>query len=93
MNDNDSERMLRVLEEIRDQQKDQLERLTEALAVQREQFAVVQKQAERTERIQTRAEQLQDKSAQMVGVARKVLFAVLPIIIVLIAYLTWLIFR
>jgi hypothetical protein len=29
----------------------------------------------------------------MIGVARKTLFALLPILVVLIAYVTWLIFR
>jgi hypothetical protein len=82
----DNDRILRVLEEIRDDQRRLLEQ-------QREQLAVVQRQAERTERIQARAEDLQERSAAVVGMARKVLVVVLPIIIGLIGYLTWLLFR
>jgi uncharacterized membrane protein (DUF106 family) len=93
MNDSEiSQRMVRILEEMRDNQKLQLERQSEALAVQRETFALVQRQTERTERIQDRAEQIQAKSAQLVGAGRKVMAVVLPLIIVLIAYLTWLLF-
>lgn len=93
MNDNDSQKVVRLLEEIRNNQNVQLERQLEALAIQREQFAIFQRQADRAERIQEKAEKLQDRSAQMVGGARKVLSVVLPIIIVLVIYLSWLIFR
>lgn len=82
-----------ILKDIRDNQKRQLERQTEALALQREQFALIQKQAERHERIQDRAESIQTKGAQMVAVARKTLFLLLPIVILLIIYVSWLIFR
>jgi uncharacterized membrane protein (DUF106 family) len=93
MNDQDnSQRMVRVLEEMRDNQKIQLERQAEALQVQRDTFALVQKQADRTERIQDRAEQIQAKSAQMIGAGRKVMAVVLPLIIVLVIYLSWLLF-
>ncbi|MBI4006712.1 MAG: hypothetical protein HY356_08580 [Gammaproteobacteria bacterium] len=93
MNDNDIQRLVSVLEEIRDNQKLQLERQEEALSLQREQFAMVQKQYERAERLQDRAEEIQMKGAQLVSGARKALAIVLPIIIVLIVYLSWLIFR
>jgi uncharacterized membrane protein (DUF106 family) len=93
MNDQDiSQRMVRILEEMRDNQKIQLERQAEALAVQRETFALVQRQSERAEKLQDRAEQLQTKSAQMVGAGRKVMAVVLPLIVVLIVYLSWLLF-
>jgi hypothetical protein len=85
--------MVELLREIRDAQRAQLAKQDEALRLQREQFGLVQRQAERAERIQDRAEQLQSGGAQMVAVARKTLFTVLPILIVLIAYVTWLLFR
>lgn len=93
MNDNDSRNVIRLLEEIRSNQQRQMERQAEALAIQREQFDIFRRQAERTERIQEKAEKLQDRSAQIVGGARKMLFVVLPVIIVLVAYLSWLILR
>ena len=49
MSDIDIQRLVAVLEEIRDNQRLQLERQAEALALQREQFALVQKQYERVD--------------------------------------------
>ncbi len=85
--------LLRVLEEIRDNQRLQLERQAKALELQREQFSLVQKQYERAERLQDRAEQIQAKSAQIITGARNTLWVILPVIIVLIIYLLWIIFR
>jgi uncharacterized membrane protein (DUF106 family) len=93
VNDDDIQKLVRVLEEIRDNQKLQLDRQAEAYALQREQFAVVRKQAERVERIQDRAEQIQAKSAQLVAGSRKVMTFVLPVIVILILYLSWILFR
>lgn len=93
MNDSDTQKLIATLEEIRDNQKLQLERQLEALTLQREQVAMVQRQVERTERLQDRAEQLQSKSALVFASARKFLFALLPIIVALIAYVSWLLFR
>ena len=71
MNEEDSRVLVTILKEIRDSKKIQLDRQAEALALQREQFAIVQRQADRHERIQDRAENIQVKSAQLVAVARK----------------------
>jgi hypothetical protein len=87
------EPVVRLLTEIRDAQKLQVARQDEALKLQREQFAIFQRQAERAERLQDRAEKMQDKSAQVIGTARKALFVVLPILILLIGYVSWLMFR
>ena len=91
--DGDVTRVAQLLAEIRDVQRQQLEHSREALALQREQFEFVRRQAERTERIQDRAEQIQDRSFQIVGLSRKIMLVVLPIVIGLIAYLSWLLFR
>jgi len=93
MGEPQAERFLALLEEIRDNQRRQIECQTEALALQKEQFDMVRKQFERTERLQTRAEELQTKSAQLVASSRGVLKFIIPVIIGLLAYLTWLIFR
>jgi len=50
-------------------------------------------QAARAERIQQKAELLQDRSAALVGGARKAVLVIIPIIVLLIGYLSWLIFR
>ena len=87
MNEQELQRLIRTLEEIRDNQKLQLERQAEALALQREQFALGQKQSDRTERIQDCAEDIQAKGAQLVAGARRALAIILPIVTVLILYL------
>jgi len=87
------DQVVRLLTEIRDAQQRQLARQEEALRLQREQFAIFQRQAERAEQLQNRAEKIQDKSAQVIGTARRALFLVLPIVVLLIVYVSWLLFR
>ena len=86
------DQIVRLLTEIRDNQKLQLERQGEALEMQREQLALVQKQMTRAEKIQDRAELLQDKGNQMVQTARKAMMIILPVIFLLVVYLSWLLF-
>ena len=111
MSDSDTQLLISALEEIRGNQRLQLEHQAEALSLQREQiaalyklheealtlrresFAIVLKQQERTERIQDRAEAIQAKGAQLVAGSRKVLAIVVPVIVALIIYISWLIFR
>jgi uncharacterized membrane protein (DUF106 family) len=93
MTDQDAQRMIRILEEIRDDQKLHLKQQAEIHALQRDQLGIAQKQSDRTERIQDRAEQIQAKSAQLVSGSRKAMLVILPIILVLIVYVSWLFFR
>jgi uncharacterized membrane protein (DUF106 family) len=86
MNPDDTARTLALLEQIRDNQM-------MALAMQKEQVELFRRQVERTERIQDRAEEFQARSAGIMNTARRSLAIVLPVVILLIAYLTWLIFR
>lgn len=86
MSPDDTARTLALLEQIRDNQ-------AAALAMQKEQFELFRRQVERTERIQDRAEELQARGAGIMNTARRSLAFVLPVVILLIAYLTWLIFR
>jgi hypothetical protein len=81
--------VIQILTEIRDAQKVQLSHQEEALQMQRVQFAAFQKNMERAEKIQARAENLQERSSQMVGFARKLIFFVVPILILLILFLTF----
>lgn len=87
-----SREWLEVLSRIRDNQEKQLSMQTEALALQRQNFELVKRQFDRAERLQERAEKIQDSSAKLVKVARKSLYLVLPVLIGLIAYVSWLIF-
>ena len=79
MDKDDAARIASLLEQIRDNQAEQL--------------ALVKRQAERAERIQDRAEDLQAKSAGIMATARHSLAIILPVVVLLIAYLSWLIFR
>lgn len=88
-----SDRLAALLQQVRDNQCLQLERQAEALALQREQFALMRQQFERAERLQDRAEAIQARSAQLVSAGRRAMAVVLPIILALVLYLTWLLFR
>ena len=47
----------------------------------------------RFDRVQDRAEQIQAKSAQLVSGSRKAMLVILPVILVLIVYVSWLFFH
>ena len=89
----DSAKIAALLEQIRDNQATQLARQAEALVLQKEQFAVFRRQAERAEKLQDRAEELQARGMGIMKTARRSIAIVLPIVILLIAYLSWLLFR
>ena len=93
MDTDDAARIAALLEQIRDNQAEQLARQREALEFQKSQFELVKRQAERAEKIQDRAEELQSKSAGIVKAARRSIAFILPVVIALIVYLSWLIFR
>lgn len=80
---------LAVLREIRDQQRQQLERQAEALALQREQYELYQRQYDRAERINDRAEAIQNRSAGMISLAGRALWIVLPLLALLIGMVLW----
>jgi uncharacterized membrane protein (DUF106 family) len=86
MEPDETARLLALLEQIRDNQ-------AASLVMQKEQFELFRRQAERIERIQDRAEDLQTRGVGIMNTAKRTLAFVLPIVIVLILYLSWLIFR
>ena len=86
---NDTERLeqiVRLLEEVRDNQKVQLDRQVESLTIQREQYQVFLKQHEKTARIQERAEAIQDKSANLVSRIQRFVPIAIAAVFVLIIY-------
>ena len=93
MDDRNADRIVSLLEQIRDNQAVQLARQAEALALQKEQFEIFRRQADRAEKLQDRAEELQDRGMGIMKTARRSLAVVLPIVALLIAYLSWLLFR
>jgi hypothetical protein len=92
MNDADTQRIAALLEEIRDGQLLQLQRQADSLAVQREQADMARKQFERAEKLQDRAEALQARGAQVITVARRAVTIVVPVLVLLLIYFSWLMF-
>jgi hypothetical protein len=87
-----------LLREIRDNQRVQLERQAEALAMQREQFEMAKRQLDRAERINERAESIQARSASMVTFGKRLLWVVLALLailfpLVVFPYARWLLWR
>lgn len=88
----DSREWLELLSEIRDNQQRQVSIQEQALALQRQNFELVKQQFDRAERLHERAERIQDSGARLMAVARKSLYLVLPVLVALIAYVSWLIY-
>ena len=80
------ERIARLLEEIRDGQKLQLDRQAESLAIQRDQF-------QKTQKLQERAAAIQDRSALLVGRVQRFVPFAMAVVVILIGYVSWLLFR
>jgi uncharacterized protein YaaW (UPF0174 family) len=87
------EQIARLLEEIRDNQKAQLERQAESLSIQKEQFQAFLKQYEKTMQLQERAEAVQEKSRQLINKIQRFVPFALAAVVVLIGYVTWLLLR
>jgi ABC-type uncharacterized transport system involved in gliding motility auxiliary subunit len=75
-----------LLREIRDQQRLQIERQAEALALQRRQFEMYETQLGRVENINTRAEAIQGRAAKAI---KLVLWVALPLLLLLLAAMAW----
>ena len=75
----------RLLTEIRDIQK-------QMLALQERTTAIVERQYARAEKIQDRAEAMQAKSEGMVTQGRRFFMVILPVLVFLIGYVSWILF-
>ena len=71
--------LTRLLTEIRDDQGALL--------------ALFSARQEEVRALQARAEALQDRSARMIGTVQRVMPIVLVVVVILIAYVSWLVFR
>jgi len=99
MNESDAQRIIRLLEEIRDAQRLQLERQAQAidtqraaLAAQRERFAGLGARAESAQTVGDQAQRVLAGSAQLVRSARVLLFIAIPFAILLLAFVVWMLF-
>jgi cytochrome c-type biogenesis protein CcmH/NrfG len=87
------ERIARLLEEVRNDQRTQIERQLESLAIQKVQYEAVVAQQGKTAQLQQRAEAIQERSARIVRRIQRVVPVMLVIVFALIAYVSWLLFR
>ena len=87
MNDQQTEAMLRLLSEIRDNQSSQIELQNVAINIQKEQFGLYKTQYDRAEKINLKSEQLLDKGASLQDTARKIVYPLLVIVVLYIIYL------
>jgi hypothetical protein len=99
MSDHDIERIISLLEEIRDGQKLQLARQAEALQrqaelldTQRSRLASFAKQSSQVDAFQERADQVVTKAAGLVGGARLAILVVVPFAVLLLIFVCWLVF-
>ena len=76
----------RLLMEIRDIQK-------QLLALQERTTELVERQYQRAEKLQDRAEAMQEKSEGMVTQGRRFFMVIMPVLVILIGYVSWLLFR
>ena len=53
----------------------------------------MQRQFERTDKLQDRAETIQARSGEMIRSARRAVAIILPIVVLLLVYASWLLFR
>ena len=81
-----SEEIAELLREIRDQQRLQVERQAEALALQRRQFESYDAQLGRVESINDRAEAIQRRAGRT---ARVVAWVALPLVLMVLATMLW----
>jgi cytochrome c-type biogenesis protein CcmH/NrfG len=87
------ERIARLLEEVRNDQRTQIERQLESLAIQKAQYEAVVARQGKTAQLQQRAEAIQERSARIVRRIQRVVPVMLVIVFALIAYVSWLLFR
>src|ERR1043166_6337349 len=92
MTDEHADKMIRLLEEIRDGQRVQLERQAEALANQRDLVAQQRERLAGLSRRTTQDDDLLARSAKVVAGARVVAFVLVPFAIVFLGFLLWALF-
>ena len=86
MDKQDAEPAARLLQEIRDVQREQL-------SIQREHFELAKTQYDRANAINDRAERIQAKSDALMDRSGRVFKVVLPALVILVAAAGWLLFR
>ena len=84
MDKDDVDRLTALLQEVRDGQRQQLEKQEEALSIQRQHFEIAKTQYDRANSINDQAERIQAKSAALIDRSGRVFKIVIPILVILI---------
>src|SRR5262249_44739373 len=92
MNDEHAEKLFRLLEELRDGQRLQLERQAQALQRQDEVLARQRERSGAWSQQSGKAEQLFTKACKVVARASLIAFVVLPVTVLFLMLLLWLVF-
>jgi hypothetical protein len=99
LSDQQDEKIVRLLEEIRDGQRLQLERQAQALerqaeilSQQREHLVGLSKRASQAQSIEEGAERVLAKTSKLVARARILTFVAIPFALLLLAFLGWVLF-
>jgi uncharacterized membrane protein YdfJ with MMPL/SSD domain len=93
MSEQDTEKIIALLEELRDGQKLQLERQAEAIAQQRERLATLDQAKAAAQNIQDQSAGTLRKSEQLINRARFMAVFVVPLTLVLLVVVCWLAFH
>jgi hypothetical protein len=93
MNEPDTEKIIALLEELRDGQKLQLERQAEAIAQQKERLATLDQAKAAAQDIQSQSAHTLRKSEQLIKRARFMGVFVVPLALVLLVLVCWLAFH
>jgi uncharacterized membrane protein YdfJ with MMPL/SSD domain len=93
MSERDIEKIIALLEELRDGQKLQLHRQAEAIAQQKERLATLDQTKAAAENIQHQSANTLRKSEQLINRARFMSVFVVPLALVLLVVVCWLAFH
>lgn len=93
MADEDVAKIVRLLEEIRDNQRLQLERQSEVLVLQRRSMDKADAGIADARNLQDRAERIQERSHSLLKAGRAFFYTVLAIVGVLLALVAWITFE
>jgi Flp pilus assembly protein TadB len=89
----ESAKIVQLLEEIRDNQRLQLERQAEAISLQKQQRELVDSRMAQATSLQDRAERLEERKSRALKVFRIFIFSVLSIVGLLLILVAWITFE
>jgi len=93
VDEDDRNRIVQLLEEVRDNQQMQLERQAEAFALQKQQRELPDSRMEQAEKLQDREEFLHKRNSRALNIFHAFIFSVLAVVGVLLIFVAWITFE